>query len=106
MLAIFKMANLKLSGFCFAISKRYLLFKIGLLTSGMDRGVQDWAANTAEKLEAQGIDTKGAKLKRYTDGSYALEVLGLATPIAVPNYYVQRDRKIKQIVKELRAEQD
>jgi len=87
-------------------SKRYLGFKIGLLTSGMDRGVQDWAANTAEKLEAQGIDTKGAKLKRYTDGSYALEVLGLATPIAVPNYYVQRDRKIKQIVKELRAEQD
>ena len=87
-------------------SKNYLIFKVGLLTSGLDRGVQDWAANTAEKLEAEGVDMNGAKLKRYSDGSYALEVLGLATPIAVPNYYVQRDRKIKQIVKELRAEQD
>jgi len=82
-------------------SKRYLLFKIGLLTSGMDRGVQDWAATTSEKLELD-----GAKLKRYSDGNMYLEAAGLATPIAVPNYYVQRDRKIKQIVKELRAEQD
>ena len=82
-------------------SKRYLLFKIGLLTSGMDRGVQDWAATTSEKLELD-----GAKLKRYSDGNMYLEAVGLATPIAVPNYYVQRDRKIKQIVKELRAEQD
>ncbi len=82
-------------------SKRYLLFKIGLLTSGMDRGVQDWAATTAEKLELE-----GARLKRYSDGNMYLEAAGLSTPIAVPNYYVQRDRKIKQIVKELRAEQD
>ena len=82
-------------------SQMYLKFKILLLTSGLDRGVQDWASSTAEKLELE-----GARLKRYTDGNLYLEAAGLSTPIAVPNYYVQRDRHIKQIIKELRAEQD
>jgi hypothetical protein len=82
-------------------SSNYLYFKIGLLSSGLDRGVQDWAASTAEKLELD-----GAQLKRYADGNLYLEAVGLSTPIAVPNYYVQRDRVIKQIIKEMRAEQD
>ena len=38
-------------------SQNYLKFKILLLGSGLDRGVQDWAASTAEKLELEGIVT-------------------------------------------------
>ena len=88
-------------------SLRFLGMSLGLIYGGLDRGVQDWASSTAEKLEKEGIEgANKARLKRYTDGSYALEVSGLSTPIAVPTHIEEQDKVMRQIIKEIRAEMD
>lgn len=80
---------------------KYAAWKAGIIAMGLDRGVQDWASTTAEKLELD-----GAILKRYTDGNMYLEAGGLSTPIMVPNHIVEKDKVMRQIKKELSAEMD
>jgi hypothetical protein len=80
---------------------KYAAWKAGIIAMGLDRGVQDWASTTAEKLELE-----GARLKRYTDGNMYLEAAGLSTPIMVPNHIVEKDKVMRQIKKELSAEMD
>jgi len=81
--------------------RRYKIFKITSLATGMDRGFIDWGSATATDL---GLE--GARLKRYDDGDVYLEAIGVSTPIKAPNHMQIEDKITRQIIKELRAEKD